>query len=182
MGKGRECSINKRCFDITMSRRTRKSPFNHNVEGGISIPAPASAPAPAPAPALALKSFRDGNGDGEDQSSPLPSPSKENGSDRKILKQLINGNEKAKLVIKSGKEGSTGRSSLGQHFTEEGNRKHLQLVKKQQKAEESLQGGVKLKKLVSRCAKVLGHLVKVRSDPTLREPRKLKASVPRITM
>ncbi|KAM1018029.1 hypothetical protein ACFX2C_039697 [Malus domestica] len=159
MGKGRECSINKRCFDITMSRRTRKSPFNHNVEGGISIPAPASAPAPAPAPALALKSFRDGNGDGEDQSSPLPSPSKEND-----------------------KEGSTGRSSLGQHFTEEGNRKHLQLVKKQQKAEESLQGGVKLKKLVSRCAKVLGHLVKVRSDPTLREPRKLKAAVPRITM
>ncbi|CAN6567394.1 unnamed protein product [Malus baccata var. baccata] len=177
MGKGSECSINKRCFDITMSRRTRNSSFNHNVEGGISIPAPA----PAPAPALALKSFRDGNGDGEDQSSPLPSPSKENGSDRKILKQLINGDEKAKLVIKSGKEGSTG-SSLGQHFTEEGNRKHLQLVKKQQKAEESLQGGVKLKKLVSRCAKVLGHLVKVRSDPTLREPGKLKAAGSRITM
>ncbi|KAM1026724.1 hypothetical protein ACFX2A_040572 [Malus domestica] len=158
MGKGGECSINKRCFDITMSRRTRNSSFNHNVEGGISIPAPAPAPAPAPDPALALKSFRDGNGDGEDQSSPLPSPSKENG-----------------------KEGSTG-SSLGQHFTEEGNSKHLQLVKKQQKAEESLQGGVKLKKLVSRCAKVLGHLVKVRSDPTLREPGKLKAAVPRITM
>ena len=79
--------------------------LTHNVQGGISIPTPA--PAPAPAPALALKSFRDGNGDGEDQSSPLPTPlpSKvenedhpENGYDRKILKQLINGDEKAKAV------------------------------------------------------------------------------------
>ena len=183
MGKGSECSINKRCYDITMSRRTRKSSFNYNVQEGISIP--------TPAPALALKSFLDENGDGGDQSSPSPTPlpSKvenedhpENAYDRKILKQLINGDERAKAVIKSGNEGSTGRSSLGQHFTEEEKGKHLQLVKKQQKAEESLQGGMKLKKLVSRCAKVFGHLVIVRSDRTLREPRKLEAAVPQLTM
>lgn len=185
MEKGSECSINKRCYDITMSRRTRKSSFNYNVQEGISIP--------TPAPALALKSFLDENGDGGDQRSPspLPSPSPsevenedhpENGYDRKILKQLIDGDERAKAVIKSGNEGSTGRSSLGQHFTEEEKGKHLQLVKKQQKAEDSLQGGMKLKKLVSRCAKVFGHLVRARSDRTLREPRKLEAAVPQLTM
>ncbi|KAM1589723.1 hypothetical protein ACFX10_028586 [Malus domestica] len=183
MGKGSECSINKRCYDITMSRRTRKSSFNYNVQEGISIP--------TPAPALALKKFLDENGDGGDQSSPSPSPSPskvenedhpENGYDRKILKQLINGDERARAVIKLGNEGSTGRSSLGQHFTEEEKGKNLQLVKKQQRAEESLQGGMKLKKLVSRCAKVFGHLVIVRSDRTLREPRKLEAAVPKLTM
>jgi len=51
------------------------------------------------------------------------------------------------------------RSSLGQHFTEE--EKQLQLVTKQQ--QEGVRG-LKLKRMVSRYAKVLSHLIKVKGD------------------
>lgn len=51
------------------------------------------------------------------------------------------------------------RSSLGQHFTEE--EKQLQLVTKQQ--QEGVQG-LKLKRMVSRYAKVLSHLIKAKGD------------------
>jgi hypothetical protein len=70
--------------------------------------------------------------EGDDQSS----HSEDN--DRKSLKQLINS-----------------RSSLGQHFTAE--EKQLQIVTKKQ--QEGVQG-LKLKKLVSRYAKVLSHMIK----------------------
>ena len=77
---------------------------------------------------------------GEDESS---SHSEE--SDRKSLKQLINS-----------------RSSLSQHFTAEENQ--LQIVTKQQKEEGVHDDGVKLKKMVSRYAKFLSRLIKVKRD------------------
>lgn len=166
---GSECSINKRCYDISMSKRTRKS-FHY------SVPVPDANRTTCGEIIPALESFLDGNGG--DQSSPSKSRVEDGDQDndnRKSFKQLIDGDEKAKLIIKSGDQGSRARSSLGQHFTDEEN--HLQLVKKQQKAV-SLQG-VKLKKLVSRCAKVFRHLVKAESDPALREPRQ---AVLRLTM
>ncbi|KAL0006591.1 hypothetical protein SO802_008093 [Lithocarpus litseifolius] len=77
---------------------------------------------------------------GEDESS---SHSEE--SDRKSLKQLIKS-----------------RGSLSQHFTAEENQ--LQIVTKQQKEEGVHDDGVKLKKMVSRYAKFLSRLIKVKRD------------------
>lgn len=70
-------------------------------------------------------------------------------SDHKSLKQLIKT-----------------RSPLGQHFTEE---KQLQLVVKHQ--EEDL-NGVKFKGLVSRYARVLSRLIKIKRDSHLRPGKK----------
>ncbi|KAF5445819.1 hypothetical protein F2P56_031506 [Juglans regia] len=80
-----------------------------------------------------------------------PSRPDEAGEDdrKKSLKQLINS-----------------RNSLGQHFTQE---KQLQLVTKQQ--DEGFQG-LKLKRMVSRYAKVLSHLIKVKRDLPKGESRK----------
>ncbi|KAG4145718.1 hypothetical protein ERO13_D05G111100v2 [Gossypium hirsutum] len=68
--------------------------------------------------------------------------------DRKSLKQLINGDETAST------------SSLGRRFSEE-EEQRLQLVKKQQHYGN---GGVK--GMMSRYAKVLSHLVKVKREPS----------------
>ncbi|KAB2081196.1 hypothetical protein ES319_A05G115900v1 [Gossypium barbadense] len=76
--------------------------------------------------------------------------------DRKSLKQLINGDETANT------------SSLGRRFSEE-EEQRLQLVKKQQ---DYGNGGVKLKGMMSRYAKVLSHLVKVRREPSLGSKKK----------
>lgn len=70
-------------------------------------------------------------------------------SDHKSLKQLIKT-----------------RSPLGQHFTED---KQLQLVVKHQ--EEDL-NGVKFKGLVSRYARVLSRLIKIKRDSHLRPGKK----------
>lgn len=77
---------------------------------------------------------------GEDENS---SHSEE--SDRKSLKQLIKS-----------------RNSLSQHFTAE--EKQLQIVPKQQKEEGAHDDGVKLKKMVTRYAKFLSRLIKVKRD------------------
>ncbi|MBA0818491.1 hypothetical protein Gohar_027806 [Gossypium harknessii] len=76
--------------------------------------------------------------------------------DRKSLKQLINGDETAST------------SSLGRRFSEE-EEQRLQLVKKQQHYGN---GGVKLKGMMSRYAKVLSHLVKVKREPSLGSKKK----------
>ncbi|MBA0753798.1 hypothetical protein Gogos_021875 [Gossypium gossypioides] len=75
--------------------------------------------------------------------------------DRKSLKQLINGDETAST------------SSLGRRFSEE-EEQRLQLVKKQQ----HYGNGVKLKGMMSRYAKVLSHLVKVKREPSLGSKKK----------
>ncbi|GMI92005.1 hypothetical protein like AT2G31930 [Hibiscus trionum] len=78
--------------------------------------------------------------------------------DRKSLKQLINGDETG---------GATATSlPLGRHFSDE--EQHLQLVKKNQ----PFNNGVKLKGMMSRYAKVLSHLVKVKREPGLGSKKK----------
>ncbi|KAE8688800.1 VPS54 isoform 1 [Hibiscus syriacus] len=76
--------------------------------------------------------------------------------DRKSLKQLINGDETG-----------GGTTSLGRHFSEE--EQQLQLVKKNHQYNNN---GVKLKGMMSRYAKVLSHLVKVKRDPGLGSKKK----------
>ncbi|XP_039052582.1 uncharacterized protein LOC120194316 [Hibiscus syriacus] len=89
-----------------------------------------------------------------------PQPPKSNdkeseNEDHKSLKQLINGDE-------------TGgnKTSMGRHFSEE--EQHLQLVKKNH----NYNNGIKLKGMLSRYAKVLSHLVKVKREPSLGAKKK----------
>ncbi|GMN64134.1 hypothetical protein TIFTF001_033224 [Ficus carica] len=95
-------------------------------------------------------------------------------NDRKSLKELIDGDGKAKAVS-GGDEDVKGRSSLGQRLTE--GEKQLQLVGVQQR--DGL-NGLKLKKLVSRYAKVLGYLMKKNRDPSLRDSK--KKPIPKFTL
>lgn len=90
-------------------------------------------------------------------------------NDHRSLKQLMNGNGNGKS-----KEENRGRNSLGEHFTEEEKQQQqqqqqqLQLVKTQQHK------SIKFKGMVSRYAKVLSHLIKVKRDPPRSlAPRKL---------
>ncbi|XP_039004554.1 uncharacterized protein LOC120131693 [Hibiscus syriacus] len=76
--------------------------------------------------------------------------------DRRSLKQLINGDE-----------ANGGTASLGRHFSEE--EQQLQLVKKNQQYNND---GVKLKGMMSRYAKVLSHLIKVKRGPGLGSKKK----------
>ncbi|KAA8520309.1 hypothetical protein F0562_014565 [Nyssa sinensis] len=81
----------------------------------------------------------------------------EDNNDHKSLKQLM---------IKGNEEGNKGRSSLGQHFTEEEKQKlkQIQVVVKQH---EEVRDGVKFKRMVNRYAKVLSHLIKKKPVPRL---------------
>ncbi|KAI3511155.1 hypothetical protein L1887_18299 [Cichorium endivia] len=60
-------------------------------------------------------------------------------------------------IISEKEEDPEYRSSLGEHFTEEDNQ--LQLVVKQH---EKGDDGASLKKMVSRCAKMWGHMIKIK--------------------
>ncbi|XP_014500764.1 uncharacterized protein LOC106761708 [Vigna radiata var. radiata] len=140
----------KRPYDITMSRRTRKQQFS--VQGNEK---PKSATGDEK---LTVETA---------QSNGIIAEVKHGGeSDHKSLKQLIIGddNERMKGNNNSDEGGKGSRNSLGEHFSEEEKQQHLQLVRMQQK--DNLQG-LKFKKLVSRYAKVLGHLLKAKRDPHL---------------
>lgn len=60
-------------------------------------------------------------------------------------------------IISEKEEDAECRSSLEEYFTEEDNQ--LQLVVKQHEKEVD---GVNLKKMVSRCAKMWGHMIKIK--------------------
>ncbi|KAG4197041.1 hypothetical protein ERO13_A06G202200v2 [Gossypium hirsutum] len=136
----------KRHYDITMSKRTRKplnlqeanrQSQNHSSEWDI----------------IPLKSIAHIL----DQSS--PGKGEHEGGDRKSLKQLIKGDENANSKEMMGRSAKSSTSlTLGHHFTEE--EKQLQLVTKHQH-----DNGLKLKEIMSRYAKVLRHLVKVKREP-----------------
>lgn len=148
---GSECNLHKRRYDITMSKRTRNKPLNVNRDANYQKDV-----------VIVHK-----GGDLLNPSTGVVIVGEENG--HKSLEQLINGDHGTKATANStgstDVEGNRGRSSLGQHFTEE--ETNLQLVKTQQK--EGLQGR-KLKKMVSRYAKVLSHLIKVKHDPPQKKP------------
>ncbi|XP_047175570.1 uncharacterized protein LOC124842993 [Vigna umbellata] len=138
----------KRPYDITMSRRTRKHQFS--VQGNEK-----------PKSAMGDEKLTVDTA----QTNGIIAEVKHGGeSDHKSLKQLIIGDDNETKGNNNSDEGGKGsRNSLGEHFTEE-EKQHLQLVRMQQK--DNLQG-LKFKKLVSRYAKVLGHLLKAKRDPHL---------------
>ncbi|KAM6549804.1 hypothetical protein CsatB_021480 [Cannabis sativa] len=131
----------KRHYDISMSRRTRR-PFQvRDVKGMISP-----------------NSGGGGGGEGEE-------------NDRKSLKQLIDGDEKK--VGHEGDEGGRGKSSLGEHLVMEGGEREGQEENKMQLQIVGVQNqndGMNLKKMVSRYAKVLGHLIKKNKDSSKKKP------------
>jgi len=142
----------KRPYDITMSRRTRKQQFP--VQGNEKTKS-----------AMGDATQRDDKLSVETAQTNTITEVKQDGgeSDHKSLKQLIIGDDKEAVKGHSDERGKGSRNSLGEHFTEE-EKQHLQLVRMQQK--DNLQG-LKFKKLVSRYAKVLGHLLKAKRDPHL---------------
>ncbi|XVF23094.1 hypothetical protein REPUB_Repub13aG0008400 [Reevesia pubescens] len=152
---GSECNPSKRHYDITMSKRTRK-PLN-----------------------LQEANYHQNNHTIAsskwdimfDQRSPRKGDHEEEESDRKSLKQLINGVDENTKEMSSSEEmnrsGCRNSTSLSHHFTEE--EKQLQLVKKQQQDN----GVIKLKGMMSRYAKVLSHLVKVKREPRIGSRKKL---------
>ncbi|XVF75044.1 hypothetical protein PTKIN_Ptkin13bG0157500 [Pterospermum kingtungense] len=160
---GSQCDPSKRFYDITMSKRTRKPILdlqenNNNNNHTSPSPAAASSKWDVQVPLKTIASVFD-------QSSPRTGDQhhqEELESDhRKSLKQLINGDENGKEIISS-----SGRSSLSHHFTEE--EKQLQVVKKNQQDN----SGVKLKGMMSRYAKVLSHLVRVKREPHIGSRKK----------
>uniref|UniRef100_A0A5B7C0S7 Uncharacterized protein n=1 Tax=Davidia involucrata TaxID=16924 RepID=A0A5B7C0S7_DAVIN len=94
-------------------------------------------------------------------------PLEEKESPPKDVNELVEENDHRSLKQLMIKGDGEGRSSLGQHFTEE--EKQLQVVVKQH--EESLDG-VKFKRLVSRYARVLSHLIKIKGGPPLGSRKK----------
>ncbi|KAF3452655.1 hypothetical protein FNV43_RR03088 [Rhamnella rubrinervis] len=147
---GSEYNLHKHHYDITMSRRTRNKPLNVDREANYQKD---------------IIIVQKGGGD-LNPSTGIVAAGEQNG--HKSLKQLISVDNGIKAMVKSctSDEGSRGRSSLGQHFTEE--EKNLQLVRTQQK--EGGPQGRKLKKMVSRYAKVLSHLINAKRDTTQKKP------------
>ncbi|CAJ1958318.1 unnamed protein product [Sphenostylis stenocarpa] len=147
----------KRPYDITMSRRTRKqqSPVQGNEK---------------PKSAMVDVTPKDVKVAVETTQTNTIAGVKQGGeSDHKSLKQLIIGDDKEAKKGNNDERSKGSRNSLGEHFTEE-EKQHLQLVRIQQK-DNNLQG-LKFKKLVSRYAKVLGHLMKAKRDPHLSDAGK----------
>lgn len=174
----------KRHYDITMSRRTRKQqqqqqqqfPVQGNEKTKSEMDDEATTPKDVHVHVTVETKSSQTNVSIADEV-------KEGGgeSDHKSLKQLIIGDDDHKEAKKKGnnnnnnndnnsddhERGGKGgsRNSLGEHFTEEEKQHNLQLVRMQQN-KDNLQG-LKLKKLVRRYAKVLGHLMKAKRDPHL---------------
>ncbi|KAK6263649.1 hypothetical protein QQP08_020255 [Theobroma cacao] len=150
---GSHCNPSKRHYDITLSKRTRKPLDLQEANGTSNI---ASSKWDNPLKIFPRKAADDDDDD-EDEG--------EESSDHKSLKQLINGDggeaEETSCRL-------SGRSSLGQHFNQE--EKQLQLVKKNQ--QDGVYGGVKLKGMMSRYAKVLSRLVKAKREPRLGSNKK----------
>ena len=144
---GSECNPSKRPYDITMSKRTRKS---LNLQEANHQNNHTTASSKWDIPLKSITSIFD------QSSSRKADHEVELESDRTSLKQLISGDENAKEMSRSGRSST----SLSHHFTEE--EKQLQLVKKHQQ-----DNGVKLKGMMSRYAKVLSHLVKVKREPRI---------------
>ncbi|XP_054814215.1 uncharacterized protein LOC129314808 [Prosopis cineraria] len=138
----------KHRYDITMSRRTRKQTSSEKPRSD----------------AIADSKNRD-NGIVVSLENLLQVKDGEEISDHKSLKQLIRGDSETNH---NNNNNNKGRNSLGQHFHEE--EKNLQVVRKNQN--DSVQEGLKFKKLVRRYAKVLGHMMKAKRDPHLGESGK----------
>ncbi|CAN4077058.1 unnamed protein product [Withania somnifera] len=120
-----ECNLPRKLrYDISMSKRTRKTVLNIKEEGIKSLQHPDE------------DQLINSDMNVEQQGKGVIS--NEDEDQRKSLKQLIEGRG----------------TSLGHHFTEE--ERQLQMVVKQP------ENGVKFKQMVSRYAKVLSHMIKLK--------------------
>ncbi|KAI3432187.1 uncharacterized protein J3R85_007594 [Psidium guajava] len=143
---GSKLNLGGRPYDLAMSKRTRKPlKLEETLSSDISVTDCAQ---------------NRGSEAVLDQEKGMAGEDEELASDRPSLKQLIN--SEGNPVLELGEERRR-RSSLGHHFTvtEEVTQLH-QVVRARAKQRQGGGGaeGMKLKGMVSRCAKVLSQLVK----------------------
>ncbi|CAI9103262.1 OLC1v1001714C1 [Oldenlandia corymbosa var. corymbosa] len=122
-------------YDIAMSKRTRKSSMNFVEQDHVNID-------PIQAMPAGEEEFVVVEKEQEEDHTNRDELVREDDDNKKSLKELING----------------GRNSLSQHFSDE--EKNLPLIVKVHDQEGS--NRLKLKRMVSRYAKVLSHLVKLK--------------------
>ncbi|PKI65736.1 uncharacterized protein LOC116193183 [Punica granatum] len=160
LGRGRH-------YDINMSRRTRKSMLNLHVTPQI------------PETDVSIEEFQQLIPNEEGRESHSLSGDCEDSADRKSLKELINGDASVAKMEPEDHDEPRGRSSLSQHFTEEEKQLQLQLVRSKQ-GQDHGGDGLRLKGMVSRCAKVLSHLIKHRGNrrPIIGSSKKLVLRLP----
>ncbi|KAK3414346.1 uncharacterized protein LOC104420044 [Eucalyptus grandis] len=140
---GSEINLGGRSYDLAMSKRTRKPLKLEETISDISVTGFARS--------QGSEAFLD-----QEKGITV----EELASDRQSLKQLIN--SEGKPPLESGEERR--RSSLGHHFTEEAVTQ-LQVVRVRAKQRQGGAEGMKLKGMVSRCAKVLSQLIKGHPPP-----------------
>lgn len=159
---GSQCDPSKRHYDITMSKRTRKPISDHLQEANINNN---NNHTKWDIPLKTIASLFDQSSPkkGDHHGGQVAAEELEESDHRKSLKQLIHGDESA----------AGGRSSLSHHFTEEEKQQQqLQLVKSTNQQGHNNNGGVKFKGMMSRYAKVLSHLVKVKREPHIGSRKK----------
>ncbi|KAF7824465.1 RING finger protein 113-like protein [Senna tora] len=141
-----ESPASKHRYDITKSRRTRKQ-LGRSEQGDHHHQAKKKENTNGNINAVSLEDLLDNDDD-------------EMNDQHKSLKQLINGDQHHHHHLQY--DNNKGRNSLGQHFNEEerNNNQH-----------ESVQQGLKFKKLVRRYAKLLGqHLIKPKPHDSPNKP------------
>ncbi|XP_019055621.1 PREDICTED: uncharacterized protein LOC109115737 [Nelumbo nucifera] len=174
---GSESNLNKRHYDLSMSKRTRKPV---KLEGSNRQAITVRHPEKRNHPTTEVDEEKDNyKSQTENSSSRVveerknakcsPTPGvdgKEDTTDHRSVKELINGNGEGE--VKRGQGSRSSGNSLGHRFTftEE---KQLQLVTKQQGEGTE---GVKTGGMVSRYVKALSHLIKVKRDPHLGSRKK----------
>ncbi|XP_060180551.1 uncharacterized protein LOC132610255 [Lycium barbarum] len=129
-----ECFPRKLRYDISMSKRTRKSPLIVKEEAVKSPQHPQEL-------INSVENIEDVNEEREEKAEKgviSNNDEEEEEDQKKSLKQLIEGRG----------------TSLGHHFTEE--ERQLEMVVKQP------ENGLKFKQMVSRYAKFLGHMIKIK--------------------
>ncbi|MCD7470196.1 hypothetical protein HAX54_009878 [Datura stramonium] len=131
-----ECFPRKLRYDISMSKRTRKTPLNIKEEAVKSLQHPQEFINNS-----AAENRKELHVNVKAEKGVLISNEEE--AQKKSLKQLIEGRG----------------TSLGHHFTEEERQLQIMVVKQ---PENSLMNGLKLKQMVSHYTKVLSHMIKLK--------------------
>lgn len=141
---GSEINLGGRPYDLAMSKRTRKPLKLEETVSDVSV-----------------TGFAQNKGSEAFLDQEKGIAGVELASDRQSLKQLINSEGDPLLELCDERRR---RSSLGHHFTEE-EVTQLQVVRVRAKQRKGGAEGMKLKGMVSRCAKVLSQLIKGHPPP-----------------
>lgn len=150
---GSECNPNKRHYDLSMSRRTRKSTTSSanssDQNGEFEDSADQNGELVDSADQI-VELVGSGDQNGELEGSVLPTGEEDVVEHRKTLMALMDGEGKVRLGQRKQ------RNSLGHYFMEEGRQLALSTKKG-----ESLEGA-KLSGMVSHYLKLLNHMIKVK--------------------